>query len=334
MASLLTQITELTTALGTLGYHELSDALNARPPEMVSVSPEQWKTLDDAFDGGSHEGDFERAYANGLAFFNASDGLRGRRPEIIEWKGGHNNVGDAALPIDLRIDHVFLLSCKYKSKVLHNQSPSNVFEHTLRPAAQTRGGDWFRLVAPLEYQELYESLIDVLALDLPTRADELTSQERAVLKAHLPEKKWPGRSEKHYARLCEVVAEASAKRWREELTTKSEQENTFWRLLRFGQAPYFLLGQVSKHPLRLRIATPWDWRQIYDFTSLSVESRAAGQPTVDWVAHMRSKHSREVIEVKGHVEVRWSHKAFQNVPEAKIYLDSPHSSVPGYFELS
>ena len=33
------------------------------------------------------------------------------------------------------------------------------------------------------------------------------------------------------------------------------------------------------------------------------------------------------------MEVRWSHGRFAQAPEAKVYLDTPHRHVPGYFPL-
>jgi hypothetical protein len=38
--------------------------------------------------------------------------------------------------------------------------------------------------------------------------------------------------------------------------------------------------------------------------------------------------------VRGHVEVRWSHGRLAAPPEAKVYLDTPHDDVPGYFPLT
>jgi hypothetical protein len=35
----------------------------------------------------------------------------------------------------------------------------------------------------------------------------------------------------------------------------------------------------------------------------------------------------------GHVEIRWSHRPFCGLPEAKVYLDTPHAHVPGYRRL-
>jgi len=33
------------------------------------------------------------------------------------------------------------------------------------------------------------------------------------------------------------------------------------------------------------------------------------------------------------VEVRWSHGRFAQAPEAKVYLDTPHTKVPGYLQI-
>jgi hypothetical protein len=38
--------------------------------------------------------------------------------------------------------------------------------------------------------------------------------------------------------------------------------------------------------------------------------------------------------VEGHVEIRWSHGRFASPPEAKVYLDTPHHQVPGYWPLT
>jgi hypothetical protein len=105
-----------------------------------------------------------------------------------------------------------------------------------------------------------------------------------------------------------------------------------WRLLRIGSAPYFVLGASSSGFVRLRIATPWDWRQQFDLRSLSVEPQPSGQPTVAWRACARRRNGSDAM-VEGHVEVRWSHGRFGGPPEAKVYLDTPHLRVPGYFPL-
>ena len=106
-----------------------------------------------------------------------------------------------------------------------------------------------------------------------------------------------------------------------------------WRLLRLSPAPYFVLGSSDDGPLRLRIGTPWDWRQSFTLQSLTIEPAAAGQPRVDWTALALERATGVVREAAGHVEVRWAHGRFSSV-EAKIYLDTPHATVPGYFALA
>ena len=105
-----------------------------------------------------------------------------------------------------------------------------------------------------------------------------------------------------------------------------------WRLLRIGSAPYFVLGASPSGFLRLRIATPWDWRRHFELRAFEVEPRAGGQPMVAWQAVVRDRARRQRARPsRGHVEVRWSHGRFAGRPEAKVYLDTPHAEVPGYF---
>ena len=92
---------------------------------------------------------------------------------------------------------------------------------------------------------------------------------------------------------------------------------------------YFLLGAARNRPLRLRIMTPWDWRQAFTLDSFEgYADEAARQPLVRWRAMVSG------APVEGHVEIRWSHGKFCGRPEAKVYLDTPHESVPGYVVLT
>ena len=103
-----------------------------------------------------------------------------------------------------------------------------------------------------------------------------------------------------------------------------------WRLLRIGSAPYFILGTSPRGSMRLRIDTPWDWRQAFRLRELRVEAQAGGQPRVHWEARYEEQRTRVVRTVHGHVEIRGSHGRFGQPPEAKVYLDTPHEDVPGY----
>jgi hypothetical protein len=328
-----TTVTELVTGLGMLGFDTVADALRARPRAMVSVAPERWDTLERAHDGGGLAPEFERAWSNGRAFLGAPDGLRGRLPRIVEWKGSHRAPGDEVAPIDLRIDHVFLVSCKYLSKIMINASPAHLFDRLLQGAHGIRSGDWYQEVAGEQYEELYTAVRAELELDeLPRFSADLRPEDRKLLAVALSGS-WPGASAERYRVLAQSVAAHTASRWQARLQSPADAEQMLWRVLRMGSAPYFVLGSSPAAPLRLRVATPWDWRLDYRLRSFSCAPQPGGQPRVSWSAAIEDRHSRVVHEVVGHVEIRWSHGRFSGNPEAKLYLDSPHRAVPGYYPL-
>ena len=163
-----TTVTELGTGLGMLGLTDVDEAVRSRTPVMHSLSPEMWERLARLRAGGAYDGEFHAAWANGQAFLGAADGLRGRLPNVVEWKGTGRAPGDEVAPIDLRVDHVYLVSCKYLSNILFNVSPSHVFDDLLvggpgRAGRAARGvlpggGDWYAEVAPAEHQALYEAV--------------------------------------------------------------------------------------------------------------------------------------------------------------------------------
>ena len=184
-----TTVTELGTALGMLGLAGIDEAVGSRTPVMHSLSPEMWERLTHLRSGGAYDAEFHAAWANGQAFLSAGDGLRGRLPQIVEWKGTGRAPGDEVAPVDLRVDHVYLVSCKYLSKILFNVSPTSVFDALLfggpgRGPRSVRdvapgGGDWYAEVAPVEYQALYECVrLAVRETDATGTAPALTPAQR------------------------------------------------------------------------------------------------------------------------------------------------------------
>jgi hypothetical protein len=328
-----TEITEIVTGLATLGFADVRTAVLARPREVTNVRVDQWERLERLLAESTHQATFMAAWANGRAFASARDGLRGRRPTVVEWKGPHGSVGDQVAPVDLRIDHVYLVSCKYLSRILLNVAPANLFDHALLGPSSRSRLNWYREVAPAEYQALYETVRDALgAVDLPDSVEGLTLEHRHILKSRLREG-WPEGSHAAYAELASQVGAVSAARWQRWLGSRREQAAMLWRLLRIGSAPYFVLGSSSKASLRLRIATPWDWQQNYELRAFDVWADSAGQPLVRWRAMILTRTTSDEVEVNGHIEIRWSHGRFAQPPEAKVYLDTAHNRVPGYLPL-
>lgn len=333
--TLRTELTEIVTGLGMLGMECLDEALEARPARMLNVTAEHFDRLVRARRAGEHRRLFRDAWENGRTFAWSEDGLRRRAPRRVEWKGNHRSPGYEQLPADLRVDYVYLISCKYRSKVLYNASPAHVFDRLLA-TRRGEGTDWYIEVAPSEYQEFYRACRDHLGADeLPAAVQDLDQDNRSTLKARF-RRKWPPDVAKAYRPFCRAVSEGSARRWQEALgERRAAHEEMLWRLLRLQPAPYFILGVVSPgDPVRFRVDTPWDFRRRYTLRSFTVwPDTGAGQPAVGWRAQLTDTRSAAPAYVEGHVEVRWSHGRFSGAPEAKIYLDTPHEKTPGYSPL-
>jgi len=110
VADLKTAVTEVVTGLGMCGGDDVGRALACRPPAMQNVSDEDWQRLREAWSEGTHRELFVASWMNGHAFLHARDALRGRAPQMVEWRGPHRTVGDEAVPAGLRVDHVYLVS--------------------------------------------------------------------------------------------------------------------------------------------------------------------------------------------------------------------------------
>jgi len=332
LASDRTFVTELSTGLGMLGTDDVGATIAARPTTVANLGSDDWERLEQLWAGGDHDDDFRRGVDNGRAFLEAADALNGRPPRIVEWTGPRRAPGDEVVPADLRVDHVYLVSCKYLSKVLHNASPQRLVEGLLAQGPTEERGDWYHAVAAPEHEALYTACVrSVGSGPWPVTVRGLDTRQRRRLRDLLG-RDWPKDAVRPYARLCAAVAEQTAARWADRLTDRN-REAVLWRLLRIGSAPYFVLGASREGSTRLRIDTPWDWRQRFDLRALEVVAQPGGQPRVGWTARYRVRATGEERSVEGHVELRWSHGRFSGPPEAKVYLDTPHELVPGYHPL-
>lgn len=335
MPGIRTELTEIITGLGMLDYPSPEDALDGEPREMFNVEEGHWSRLREAVKEAVYQNDVRSAWENGRAFLHAADGLRDRRPLSIEWKGPQHPPGYDFLPADLRIDHVFLVSCKYLSRVLANPSPAHLFQRALAVRGNRSDMDWFSFVAEDAYRRFYACVRETLSstTKLPEDVDHLTPADRDWIKT-VCARTWPGCLGAAYEEFSAEVSRRSATIWNEAVSTLADRELLLWRILRFNPAPYFILGSASSSFLRLRVATPWDWRQKFTLREFLIEPQATAQPRVRWLAGVFDHDRREAVSVEGHVEIRWSHGRFCGFPEAKLYLDSPHEEVPGYFQLT
>ena len=325
----LTEITEIATALGMLSP-SLDSAMAHRPFQLINVSDDVWEQLRELHKSAEHAASFRTAFDNGRAFLTAADGLRGRPPLRVEWKGPHRPPGDDVIPADLRVDHVFLISCKYLSKVLLNPGPPRLFDRLL-VGEERSTVNWFAETAPDEFQALYTAASSHTALPgLPSSVGDLRREQQRALKTALNSRAWPQPLQLPWANLCSAVALESARRWRSAVSGPRDRLRLLWRMLRVTTATYFVLGTDKTAHLRLRIDSAWDWIQSYELRAFEVAARHAGQPEVAWQATVRRRSDGHDLAVTGHVEIRWSHGRFLGFPESKVYLDTRHNDVPGY----
>lgn len=332
MPSAKTEITEIVTGVAITGAADLATGLRERA--VANVTGEVWARLAELDREGRHRQEFSAAWSNGQAFLRAEQGLRGRVPRVVEWKGPTQAPGDEVVPADLRVDHVWLISCKYLSKVLANAAPARLFDRGLAAGPSSPGADWYGEVAPSAYQALFSQVRRELGAraDLPPHAADLTPIHRAELRSYL-DAGWSDEAQQAYRVLAAEVSAASAHRWKAVLARRPQAEAVLWRLLRIGSAPYFVLGASRDRSLRLRVMTAWDWRQSYELRRVDAWGDDAGQPQVRWQARARVRATGHEHVIDGHVEVRWSHGRFGKPPEAKAYLDTPPHRVPGYVPI-
>ncbi len=283
---------------------------------------------------GDHVDTFTAAFNNGREFAHADDGLRGRVPQRVEWKGPQRPPGDDAIPADLRIDWVYLVSCKYLSKVLLNPSPVRLFDGLLVGDGR-RGAHWFLEVAEREFQAFYEEVAAHFDIrGFPLRVSNLNKEQQDALRDHLRPRALPPELQPAWLTLCEAVSIRTANRWAQNLDRAFMRRRLLWRMLRISAATYFVLGADQRSSLSLRIDSAWDWTQSFDFKTFEVVPRLAGQPEVGWRATIVDRTVDAVRVIEGHIEIRWSHGRFRGNPEAKVYLDTSLTEVPGYHPLS
>lgn len=327
-----TLVSELATGLGMI-LRTLPEAMQHIPSELAGVPPEDWASLQALYASGRHTKLFERSFANGRAFATSDVALRHRQPREVEWCGRRKLRGEGTIPADLRIDHVYLVSCKYDSKNILNSGPTKLFDNRLRDGRQS-SVSWYQDVAPGEYQAYYSAVRQHYCLeDLPSAVGDLTNDHRNVLTHVLP-RFLPEQLHPALGSFCAAVSERSATRWRRSIGRSAQDKTDFaMTLLRIPQAVYFLLGQDGVSPQRFKVLSRWDWANRFRLTDFVIESSSALQPTVNWAIHVTDRSTGEESAARGHVEVRWSHGRFNKAPEAKVYLDSPLRDTPGFVEL-
>ena len=320
--------------MAMLGYQGIDRALEVRPRHITHVSEATFDRLDAARASGSYNREFEIAWSNGTEFARSELGLRGRPPWTLEWKGHQKPASKSieTIPADLRIDHVYLISCKYRSRILHNSGPASLFDHCLAPSGSVSRINWFEAVTPEAFRMVWQPIYVAAGLPFSTTPSMATKLQRQTVDNCL-EANPIDTTAAEYLDFVSEASQATAARWRSNIDGRTGRSELFWRLLRMQAAPYFVLGQQHNlTPIRYRVSTPWDFAQRYSVESFDVTAGLRGQPSVDWSATVADRDGL-ISTVNGYVEVRWSHGKLNGSPEAKVLLDTDPALVPGYDPL-
>ena len=233
MSARLTRITEICTGLGMIPDLSIDDVLAMKtPPSVVSgVDSSTWHALRGYWEDASDREVFEHAFHSGRYFLESSEALRGRSPLSIEWRGPIQLPERDPLPADLRVDHVYVVSCKNLSKILRNPSPVALFRHG-RTDGEGGGGDWYFEVAQNEYESLYRGAVDLLGLSsFPHSVAELSRTEKDTLRYSFG-RRWPPEIESQAKDFISAVSERSAAALRNVIQDKAAEERFYWQLLR------------------------------------------------------------------------------------------------------
>ena len=338
MPDIKTTITEVITGLGMTEHTQLGTALQEAlvTNPVGNVTPEIWEEIWTTHKSGKCKDEFNKAWENGKAFLESEYGLRGRPPAQIEWKGLIKSPSYDLTPVDIRVDQVYHISCKYNSSILHNTSPINLFDNCLAEQ-KTKNLDWYAMVAPTEYLNFYKECAEYLGpAAFPEGVEHLTRQQRDLLATGLRDTdQWPISLMESYRALCREVAQVSAAWWMEKIEQQITPDEMYWRIVRLNSFPYFILGKHEKKPVRSLIMTPSDWRNHYEMVEfIVIPDMQAGQPLVLWQATVKDKRTNLNHIVEGYIQIRWGHGKFSGQPAVKIYLTTPLTKVKGYVPLT
>ena len=332
-----TIITELSTALGIIAPNREEQLLTSSTPptNLKGVKPSQWSKLTEYWQTKAESKLFQRSFMHGRYFSNYLRKSQVVTNAEISWAGPKRTTPDSP-PADLIIDIIgskIYISCKNDSKVNRNPSPMSLFKTALRNSPVHRR-NWYSEIAPREYSCLLQAATSHLGLkDFPDDPDELTKCQGETLKS-LMKRKWPKAIEDSVSKFVEAVSEKSASSLNGVIQAPEEKLDFGLRLLRIIDIEYFILGTQKNEDVRVRVMTRSEFNKKFSITGLSVTSAHKGQPQVDWEIHVASRSSGKLppvlSHVKGHFEIRWSHGKFNGAPESKVYLETPHPSVPGY----
>ncbi len=353
MPSLKTALTELSLALGLLGY-DWASAPFSELGKMLSSSTNQEKLLflarevyDTCRTQEKHEDLCQK-------FISIGRKLRHNYPLFREihqilWTGPERTGRTVSLARDLEVNSV-PVSVKAESNIVFNLSPANLFWN-LPDGSQfgtSKRENWYLLQSPDLYAELYRLIKNPAGLPFATVEDFEREARREIRKklqnflrreAQSNSKLWKKFLEV-YHNMCQEVATKSAEEFNRRfrrLKGKARQVSSelagkvFFRL---NAVRYILAGMDRREEMALEIPDVSSWRRHWEVQNIyAYPELHRRQSVVGFEITIRGKNFPREKTLKFHAEIRWSHGKFSGSPEAKLYKDFAWKEVPFFKKI-
>lgn len=323
MVSARTIATEIGFCLGVLNHEDFSTS-----PNIIEMESRHWEQF---VNSHNRYNDLVN-----LSFRQGQEVARNiGRIESVEWvANSHLRYGSQ---IDVVINDNLPISLKHDSAILYNPGPDLLFSRNLDDTIPKTNGLWKQRVAPTEYQDFFNQARHTTGLfDIPQNVSNITSEQGLRLRRDMPAGQWPSDYIllPYYQSLTTEVANESSRIWNSNNSNEQQRTNLFFRIFRFlDNQNYLFVGRCGEEFL-LRVTSISEWRRRYRVIDFRSFRRHSLQAEVGWEFTIRDLLNDEEVTISGHVQVRWSHgKNFSKNCESKVYLDSDHSSIPGYDSL-
>ncbi|MEM4202683.1 MAG: hypothetical protein QXS54_01305 [Candidatus Methanomethylicaceae archaeon] len=266
----------------------------------------------------------------------------GNPPKQVEWYGPSRQARTTSASRDLRLHGVnWSISVKYKSDVVSNSSPYNLFEAIASGFTKAKGTpNWFEVQSPAHYERLVQCTVEIAVQRgiIPPRDAKVYLANPSLLDRVIDKI----RDEyKHYCysvyvAMCRDVAEKSAELFNRNLASVPRKsltgvhEGILRQFLRVNGERYLLVGiERDNTAYALEIPSIDDVRKTYKVEHITaVPDMARKQSVVNFDLCVTNIETEDKVSLKYHAEIRWSHGPFCGNPEAKLYKEFGWSEVP------
>ncbi|MCX8061252.1 MAG: hypothetical protein N3D16_01590 [Anaerolineales bacterium] len=266
----------------------------------------------------------------------------GNLPKQVEWYGPSRQARTTSASRDLRLHGVnWSVSVKYKSDVVSNSSPYNLFEAVASGFAKAKGAsNWFEAQSPMHYERLVKCAV-TLAVGrgvISPQEVEACLADPSLLNRVIDKigDDYKRHCRSIYIAMCRDVAKKSAELFNRNLESVSRKsltgvyEGIIRQFLRVNGERYLLVGiEKDNTAYALEIPSIDDVRKAYRIEHITAAPDLARQQSVvNFDLCVANIGIGSEVSLEYHAEIRWSHGPFCGNPEAKLYKEFGWAEVP------